>query len=330
MQAVINAAVSSNSDNAIVHIAAGIYHLDHTLTVPAKVRLQIAGDSEATQLWWTGTSPTGTMISLTGPSYATVRDLCLVGGQTTAIGIDNADQVGGRIFIEGSQIAALNVAGLADTRVDAQSNSGITRLYADSSASIIGMGGGLGPAYLTGNSNVLAADSWYEGNRADLLRGDSGNYTYLGGVMSPYSHGVLAGQSPAAPAVDLANFSGQVNIIGATLQLPSASNGISVSGATTPTASLFGISTNQKGFLQNTSTGARVGRVMSKIYSATSGARDLPDAGFTDPAFIANGFAQARSVIWEATSYPHTAGATDVRIFRVYSANTAIGLLIAH
>jgi hypothetical protein len=327
IQAVIDTAAAMRLDNVVVHIPAGVYHLDHTVVVPADVRMQIAGDSEATQLQWSGSSPSGTVLLLSGPSYATVRDLSLVGSQSTAIAITKADQAGGRIFIEGSQMAGLSVHGLASTRVDAQSNSGIASLLADASASVIGIGG-LGPSYLTGSSNVLVTDSWYEGNRADLVRGDSGNYTYLGGVMAPYSHGVGAGLAADAPAIDLQDFAGQVNIIGANLALPSAGNGIRVGGNAPTSALFFGVSANQPGYFRNAASSAQVGLVMAKIYTPASGASDLPDSGNSEASFVSGGFAQARSVVWETVPYAHVSGATDVRIFRVFTANTAVGLQI--
>jgi len=327
IQSVINAAAASHSDNAIVHIPAGIYKLSHTLVIPALAHVQIAGDSETSQLWWAGASPTGTIMILAGPSYATVRDLGFVGAQATAISVQAADQVGGRIFLEGSSMAMLQVTGLANTRFDAQANSGIAGLHADGVASLVGVSG-MGPTWLTGRSNVVATDSWYEGNRADLLRGNSGNYTYLGGEMAPYSHGVLAGASPAAPAIDLSGFSGQVNIIGATLELPSADNGIAIGQDSATSALFFGVAANQDNFFQDTGTSGNAGLVMAKVYKTNVGAADIPDAGRTDAAFVSRGFAQIRSLVWETTPFPHTATATDVRIFRVFTPNTAIGMRV--
>jgi hypothetical protein len=330
IQAVINAAAAGGSDNAVVHIPAGDYNVDHTLVVPANARLQIAGDSETTKLWWTGSSPTGTILQLHGPSYATLRDICLVGAQTTAIDITQADQPGGRVFVEGSRLAALHISGLARTRVVAQSNTGIESVTADASASIVGISG-MGPATLSANSRMLVADSWYEGDRADLFRGDSGTYTYLGGEMAPYSHGVGTGQSASAPAIALADFAGQVNIIGATLVLPSASNGIQVSGNNaSATGNFFGVTANQPGFFRNAATAGAFGLVMAKEYSASTGATDIPDVGINSASAVAGAFAQARGVVWDSAPFVHTAGATDVRLFRVFTANTAIGLRIGH
>lgn len=329
IQAVINAAVAGSTDNAVVHIPAGTYHVTHTIVVPANAHLQIAGDSEATQIVWTGNPATGTIIELAGPSYATVRDLCLIGNESTAIAITNADQQGGRIFIEGTQMAALRISGLAMTRVDAQSNAGIAALQTSAVASFVGVGG-IGPTQLSANSKVFVADNWYEGDRADILRGDSGHYTYLGGLMAPYSHGVAAGLDAKAPTIQLQDFAGKVNVIGATMVLPVAPNGISVSGIT-PTASLFfAVSATVPGFFSNTSTSSQVGLVMAKVYKPATGTIDLPDTGNDDPAFVESGFAQARSVIWESVGFVHTPGTTDVRIFRVFTANTATGLQVDH
>lgn len=329
IQAAINTAAAGNPDNAIVHLPAGTYYVTHTLVVPAGTRLQIAGDADATQLVWAGNQANGTIIELAGPSYATVRDLCLLGTQSTAIAINNADQPGGRIFLEGAQMAALRINGLAMTRFDAQSNSGIATLQANAVSSFVGVGG-IGPTQLSASSRVFVADNWYEGDRADILRGDSGKYTYLGGLMAPYSHGVAAGLDAGAPAIQLKDFAGQVDVIGVTMALPMASNGISVTGSAPTSGLFFAVSANVSGYFNNTSTNSQVGLVMAKVYQPVTGTSDLPDSGKNDPAFVESGFAEARSVVWESVGFMHTPGATDVRIFRVFTANTATGLQIDH
>jgi hypothetical protein len=326
IQAAINAAAAAGADNAVVHLPAGNYNLDRTLVIPANTRMQLAGDSGATKLWWTGRSPTGTMIVLEGPSHATLRDLCLVGARTTAIDLRNADQPGGRIFVEGSRLANFEVTGLHHTRLDAQANSGIAGLAVSDSASVLAVAG-FGPIRMTGDSNVFVSDSWYEGDESELVHADSGNFTYLGGEMAPYSNGVRAGRAPEAPAVSLDNFHGHMSIIGATMDLKRAANGLAAGTAGVDAYGLFfGVAATAPGYFHPSAGGSSVGLVFAKLYSPETGARNIPDVGRNSLAFVTEGMRMARSVVWETAPFTHVPGATDVRLFRVFDADTGIGL----
>ncbi len=330
IQAIINTAASSGA-NAVVHLPAGNYQIGHTLTVPANAQIQIAGDSQATILWWSGSSANGPVFSLTGPSFATLRDLSIVGGTVTAIAMPGANQTGGRVFVSGSYLSAVSVSGLTETRLDAQANTGIGTLSADSSASVLAVGGCGVPASVLGGSNVLISDCWFEGTRSNLFDLESGTLTFLGGLLAPYSDGYAAGLSKSAPAVALNDFTGQASFIGVSLNLRTGSNGILVNSASAATQALFlGLSSNAAGFFTNDVAADAVGAVFSKNYIPGEGSYDVPDAGDTDPAFVAAGFTQARSVVWETSPMTHTAGATDVRLFRIGAANTAIGLSVTN
>jgi len=327
MQAAIDAAATSGAVNPVVHIPAGNYHLNRPLVIPANSRLQLAGDSEATKLWWTG--PAGqTMLTLEGPSYATVRDICLVGGNATAIAIRNADQAGGRIFIEGSRLAAVQITGLRHTQVDAQANSGIARLDVDDSASVLGIAG-FGPLVINGDSNVLESDNWYEGDESRLVEVNSGTFTYLGGEMAPYSHGVRKDLAATEPVVKLQGFQGSATFIGATLDLRRVENGIDARSADPGAYALFlGVTGTLPGYFRYEAGLANVGLVLAKLYVPGKGASGIPDLGRNDLAFLTQGLQQARSVVWDTRAFPHTPGATDVRLFRVFDADTRMGLRI--
>jgi hypothetical protein len=328
IQQAIDAAAASGADNPVVHLPAGDYHLSRTLLVPANKRLQLAGDSEATKVWWSGADPAGTMIRLEGPSYATLREIGLLGHEATGIEMTRADQPGGRIFVEGSRIALVSIAGLSATRVDFQANSGIDGLIADASSSVLAIGG-FGPVHLSGASNVLESDNWYEGDRALLFAGDSGTFTYLGGELAPYSHGVRKGLDPDAPSILLDGFNGQASFIGGTLSLPRVRNGVQVRSAGKDTTALFfGLSATKENFYDNRAKDGKLGLVFSKFYSPRTGAVERPDVGRSDMAFIVDGFDQARSLVWESEPFPHTDRATDVRMFRVFTDNTAVGLRV--
>src|ERR1019366_6180178 len=82
-------------------------------------------------------------------------------------------------------------------------------------------------------------DNWYEGDQSTLFRADSGTFTYLGGEMAPYSHGVGEGLSPDAPVLILDKFLGHASFIGGTMVLRRASNGIEVRSAPAGTYAMF-------------------------------------------------------------------------------------------
>ena len=100
LQNAIDAAVAAGN-RAVVHIRAGYaYTLARTVTIPAGSDIQLIGDGagrEISRLTWGG-SGFGPMLLLAGPSRATLRDFTMDGG--SPILIDNADQIGGRVYAE--------------------------------------------------------------------------------------------------------------------------------------------------------------------------------------------------------------------------------------
>lgn len=338
IQLAINEAAASRSDGAVVHLPPGDYHVARTLQIPAGAHIQFAGDSETSALWWTGADPRGTLLRLAGPSRASVRDLRLVGARASGIEIEHADQQQGRVVIEGSMLSAVRVGGLLHSRVVAQANSEIGSLGVYGSASVLSLGcGGLGPVRLDGNGRLLVADSWYEGKRSALFGGGSGDFTYLAGLMSPYVRGVETGLDPAAPAVAVDRFEGRASFIGLQMALRDARNGISVNRPTPRTRALFlGVlarfdSAGQDSrFYQSDGSSAAAGIVLGKLHVVGVGARDLPDAGRSDAAFMLAGLEQARSIVWTAPpASDRPASTTDVRLYRVNAPDTAVAVTIS-
>jgi hypothetical protein len=90
----------------VVHIPYGQFNIKTTLTIPAGSDMQIIGDGlgtgSTTRLVWAG-NQIGPLVHCLGPSRVTIKDLLLnvpygsyVGPE--ALTIEDADQVGGRIF----------------------------------------------------------------------------------------------------------------------------------------------------------------------------------------------------------------------------------------
>jgi hypothetical protein len=174
---------------------------------------------------------------------------------------------------------------------------------------------------MRGNSTVVETDNWYEGDEARLLDADSGSFTYLGGEMAPYSHGVRQDLSPDVPAVLLDDFRGRASIIGATLDLKRAGNGIVLRSPPSDSYALFlGITGTAPGYFVHPQADAPYAGVINKIYTRDVGARGIADAGRSGLEFVMHGF--------ETTPFTHTPGASDVRLFRIFDADTGTGLLV--
>jgi len=67
-----------------------------------------------------------------------------------------------------------------------------------------------------------------------------------------------------------------------------------------------------------------------KSYIPGEGAYDVPDVADTNAAFVVSGFTQARGVVWDTEPMAHADGATDVRLFRIFAVDTAVGLSVSN
>lgn len=330
IQAAINAAATSGATNAIVHLPPGKYLLANSLVVPARSRIQIAGDALTTILVWTGPSNSA-VLQLQGPSYATVRDMQIWGGagstSSTAIAINAANQAGGRILIEGSSTGPLKASGLTQTQLQLQANPGVSSMDLSNTQSFVAMGtGGIGPVTSESNSTALLADTWYEGTETHLYRISSGNFTFVGGNLAPASHaGAL---QPNDPAILLDGLKGRVTFLATQLDLngvPSGA-GIQIGAESSSTNALFmGITSTKAGYFSRTSSGGNVGLHMSKTVDALGKIAPAPDQGTTNNTFVTSMLAQLRSLQWDSAPTSGIDNATDVRIYRV-KANQSGGI----
>ena len=103
MQEAINAAAAQNRNRAVVHIPYGTYSVSHTLTLPVS-DVQLVGDGYGTILHWTGEG-NGPVLRITGPGKATLREIQIDGGvEADGIVLDNVDQIGSRVYMQGNNI----------------------------------------------------------------------------------------------------------------------------------------------------------------------------------------------------------------------------------
>ncbi|HET8868895.1 MAG TPA: glycosyl hydrolase family 28-related protein [Aquabacterium sp.] len=329
IQSVINAAVASGATNAIVHLPPGTYRLTSTLVVPPRSRIQIAGDALTTVLNWQGTAGS-TMIQLQSPSYATIRDLQMWGGTSTAISMPAANQSGGRILIMGSSTGPLQGSDLTLTQLQLQANPGVSSMQLSNVQSFVAMGtGGIGPVVSNRNTSALVADTWYEGTDTHLYRLASGTFTFVGGHLAPASHsGALL---PNDPAILLDGFTGKSTFLATYFDLNGVPSGvgIQIGTETSSTNALFmGMASNKAGYFQRNSSGGNVGLNTSKTADGSGVAMSTPDQGTSGNAFVTSMLAQLRALQWDSAPATVTDGATDVRIYRV-KANQSAGISVS-
>ncbi|MEC5163534.1 MULTISPECIES: glycosyl hydrolase family 28-related protein [unclassified Janthinobacterium] len=332
IQAVINQAAASADPNPVVHFPRGTFTLNASLVIPARRRIQLAGDGIATILKAGVNMGAKPLLQLNGPSLATVREMRLYSTDysTTAVALDKADQSGGRILFDGAMNGVTNINNLGGTRVEFQLTTNIKKLNANAAASVLLVGSGvIGPVAINANSNVLMMDSWYEGTKSDpMIKGDSGTFTYLGGHIAPPD--IDAQGFTAGPSIIVDNFAGQFTVMGLSYNMKHADQGIVVKNEASGTKALFvGVSGNPIDFYykrsnNNSASTAAVGFSMMK----TNRTVQQGNFGATDKAALLAGLAQARSQTWDRTPLQVPAGATDVLFYRVRTVETAVGYQI--
>ena len=344
IQAVINQAAASTAVNPIVHLPTGTYYLTKPLVLPARKRLQLMGDGMNTRLM--STVSMKAMLLLQGPSYATVRDLYMRSSIAPTVVVENSDQVGGRIFLNGVTSAALNITDVANTRIEGQANTNFAAINATAAGSVLMMGtGGIGPVTINSGSNIVMNDTWYEGQQTKLFRGDPGNFTYLGGLMAPAD--TTHGGGNLDPAVSLTGFAGQFTMAGVRMNLKNTSNGIFI-GTEVPETKFLGLGVYASYpiaddfFQRSNSDGGgdvRFTLMKAKVETITSApgttpivatykVRQLGDNGQDGSNSVLAGLAQTRGLIWDAAPYVAPEGVTDVRFYRVKNVDAPVGFEI--
>jgi hypothetical protein len=125
---------AGKGSNPVVHLPKGKFMLGATVVVPEGKPMQIVGDGgseNGTVIGWKG-SGAGPALRLAGPSRVTLRDLSLslVGSGADALAVENADQVGGRIYCDQVVCSGNDPARRCDIAllVDGVENSDVTFL----------------------------------------------------------------------------------------------------------------------------------------------------------------------------------------------------------
>lgn len=240
IQNIINQASQLNGQRPVVHIPAGNYNINQTIVVPGNNDLQIIGDGGNTKLTWTGGAG-GKVMQLLGPSRAILRDFYInAAGQAEGIVVEDADQVGGRIFMEQANVSRADgtIGGIAGFFVDGIDHSLIElHDFLHSGADIpqkVGVkvvGGPLSAldqptqgrvnifagassnneiSYdLSNGGKLLVEDIWYETNLGPKFVNLTGKgiFTFNGGNIA------TANSSSTQPAININNFDGKATFL---------------------------------------------------------------------------------------------------------------------
>jgi len=271
------------------------------------------------------------MIELLGPSYATVRDLQFRPGTakaTTAISMDNADQIGGRILLDGAMQSKIIVSGVKNTKLDIRSIGIDGLLLMDTSAIVTGAGN-IAPINMLKDSNLLVQDNWYEGQRSKLFSADGGVFTLIGGHWAPAdpAHGGGAADS----SIHFNDYTGQATFVGMTLWMPHEDNGIRIDNETSSSKLLFlGVGGDKENIIKRTATGGTINAIALGKYTNNYGQSQIPDSKSNDSSHILANLSQARSVVWETSLGEWVPDVTDVHLLNIMTVDSgAVGLNIS-
>ena len=348
LQNAIDQAALADSRRPVVHLPYGIYSIDETVTIP-RGDILVTGDAGQSVLRWTGRSR-GPVIRVKAPSRATLRDLVIEGGGTAdGVIIDTGDAAGGRVDLDQVQLrsarnADLLVNGLDETIVEARD---FGHAYSPAAAAVRVIGGpqlasgadakartnifsgassGNSVSYdVSGGARVLLRDLWYESGAAPGFANvhDRAVFSLDGSRLS-----TAANSTPAA--VSITGLNGSVAVVASHLD-----DRIAIAGdgrlARVLGLAFFDEQESLNGFQNGATPPAQAAVVNSRHKAAGrrgNSSTALPDSGKWDPAFVTTLLAPIRSE-WPTSHAAAPPTASDVRLFRVWIANSLTNLTIA-
>ncbi len=357
IQQAIDAAVALNGQRPIVHLPAGHFELDRTLTIPANSDLQLAGDGYigyATTL--VGPNLPGVpVIFLAGPSRATLRDFHVLGtgaGWQSALGggivIENCDQPGARVFLEQVIVNFSRTNNLVVNRLDYADISAHDLLHGVAqSVSVRVIGGALQGAGLTSDARMaqfgggtgggqmvysverggrlLVQDCWYEGEGRIFMRStDTGTLTLNNVRIAPSdpNHG-----GTADGVLEIDDFRGTISLLNAWFLETTVAVAGDGWGTDLLLLGCYGTPNITQPitptYLDNQSPNARV----EHWFSESSGFQ-IPHTTDPDPVFLRKMLEQVRTDK-PRRLVPLQEGVTDFRLFRVSVEACKYGMILS-
>jgi hypothetical protein len=337
LQEAVAKAETMKGQRPVIHLPAGDYRMNRTVTIPSFCDVQIVGDGKqnATGVGWSG-SGAGPVFWVAGNSRATFRDLSVNAGKQAdaiVIGGDPPDSraILRQVWAGGSDVCFLfdrlarsNVylqdSGHAGSRVGMKAvgtginGAGKTPRRAGLAILYSGATSDNEYSYEVENGGwLLARDVWYEsGKRTQFMKCTGGGTFTLHGAQVAHPRGT------EPPAILAENFRGRLCFIGTNFSAESrtmAQPHVVARGDGQETKLLL-LGTHGHGeYLKVEAAGARAARVLGVQYEG-AGAKPIADAGSADAAFIADMLSQTRDVRIPFAD-PLASGAGDVRLYRM-------------
>ncbi|MGB8363054.1 MAG: glycosyl hydrolase family 28-related protein [Rhizomicrobium sp.] len=341
IQQIIDEAAAAKEHRPVVHIPAGSYRIDTTLEVPANSDMQIIGDGYSSRLTWSGKT-SGPVLRLEGPSKAILREFSVNGNGHSSDGIevDDADQAGGRVFMESpflsSSYTNLFVDGLDHTKIELHDfEHGSAQNNADSAVSVEVTGGPSAARgrWLGGTTNIFAGasdgnntsyrvsggahlgirDIWYDagGGGGQQIASITGKSTFT------YAGSAVYHTCSSSPAIAFHDFHGTAALLNLNM---SCNVEISGDGSGAKVAAI-GLVSAERNFFANESSPASQSEFLNGQTTASpppgSGSSEIAELGTLDAPFLTAALNQVRTEQPTLLS-PLPKGVTDVRFYRVF------------
>jgi hypothetical protein len=364
IQNAINQAVANYAgQKPIVHLPFGSYNVITQISIPANSDVRLVGDAGFPPQPYSESVPGATVLScsdmpggyaitVNGPSTAVIQDIAIrtSSRQATGIRILNADQSGGRIFIDQPAIDgfsnsghALRVTGLDYTVIDVANYNiagfdGMTSVQGGTltnagqsttaKVNCIGGNGGStasGDYYSVSNGGrLLIQDQWSENswtrNKAFNLTGsgtltiDTMRFAFVG-----------PGVGDNSPTHVVSGFSGKVTLIGLIYQTAS----LAVSGSNPLTNVLNASSLAVPEYAPVTFTNTATAGTISSLNNWSSQGGQISNSGPSDPNWIKSMLDPIRTGGLTDRTQPVPNGSTNVVIRRIGMENVANGVLVS-
>jgi len=337
IQTAINQAAALSGQRPVVHLPQGIYTVMSTLTVPANADVQIIGDGGTTDLEWGGAQGSSPVIDLAGPSRAILRDFMIqTYGKSGGIQVDNADQVGARIYMEQATLSRGQTAGLLVDQLD-NANVELHDFYPSATYTAPAVNGtGLrvvgGPSAAGGNplggrtsvfagatsdnylsfevvkgGSLLVNDAWYEGKGASTFAHVADNSVFT-------VDNCRMALPQGGNSVRMDNLSGKSAVLGCQ---PDTAVGVFGTGAGNVWVA-GNESHGSSSYFTDTATSTTGIFSDNRWYDTSYGSRSVADQGSASAAFVRTMLAHIRSEQPLAQPTVLPSGVTDLRLYRVF------------
>jgi hypothetical protein len=198
-----------------------------------------------------------------------------------------------------------------------------------------------GSVIMSGNSNYIMEDTWFEGigTSSSAFKVPNGRFSYVGGNMA-----VTHGGDQTVPLVLANGGSAYQTYIGMVFNLTHVNDLAYATGTNRIAAEVENESSSTRAYFYGNVTccsqwdawfgrpGPDIGEVSFVSNRKSSGSSiggQYANQGDTSNGGIMNGWAQARALTWDTNPYTPPAGATDIRIYRVFAINSnLVGITI--